>query len=80
MTEINIDKEQDIAFKRVVAINKDIDDTEAVLKRLTYMKNMNATAYGIYVNDIRVAIVDSKKTAKDILSNIQAMYLFHQEI
>nr|WP_315021329.1 M23 family metallopeptidase [uncultured Aminipila sp.] len=73
--EINIDKEQDIAFKRVVAINKDIDDTEAVLKRLTYMKNMNATAYGIYVNDIRVAIVDSKKTAKDILDNIQAMYL-----
>lgn len=73
--EINIDKEQDIAFKRVVAINKDIDDTEAVLKRLTYMKNMNATAYGIYVNDIRVAIVDSKKTAKDILNNIQAMYL-----
>lgn len=73
--EINIDKEQDIAFKRVVAINKDIDDTEAVLKRLTYMKNMNATAYGIYVNDIRVAIVDSKKTAKGILNDIQAMYI-----
>lgn len=72
--EINIDKKQDIAFKRVVAINKDIDDTEEVLKRLTYMKNMNATAYGIYVDDIRVAIVDSKETAKSILENIENMY------
>lgn len=72
--QINIDKEQDIAFKRVVALNKDIDDTEEVLKRLTYMKNMNATAYGIYVDDIRVAIVDSRKTAQSILQNIQTMY------
>lgn len=72
--EISIDKEQDITFKRVSALNKDIDDTEEVLKRLTYMKNMNAKAYGIYVNDIRVAIVDSKKTAKNILENIKGNF------
>ncbi len=73
--EIYIDKNQDITFKRISALNQDIDDTEAVLKRLTYMKNMNAKAYGIYINDIRVAIVDSKDTAKEILKGIQSTYL-----
>lgn len=72
--EIYIDKSQDISFKRVVALNKDIDDTEQVLKRLTYMKNMNAKACGIYVNDIRIAIVDSKKTAEGIKKCIMEGY------
>ncbi len=73
--EISIDKDQDIAFKRIITADKQIDDTEEVLKRLTYMRNMNAKAYGIYVDDIRVAIVDSEKTAKDILKTIQSDYL-----
>lgn len=72
--EIYIDKEQDIEFKRVIALNADIDDTEDVLNRLTYMKNMSAKACGIYVNDIRVAIVDNEKTANEILDAIKDGY------
>ncbi|MFV0516740.1 MAG: LysM peptidoglycan-binding domain-containing M23 family metallopeptidase [Aminipila sp.] len=73
--EISIDKTKDITFKRVSSLNKDIDDTEEVLKRLTYMRNMSARAYGIYVNDVRVAIVDSKETGQAILKNITETFL-----
>ncbi|QIB68001.1 peptidoglycan DD-metalloendopeptidase family protein [Aminipila butyrica] len=73
--EIYIDKDLDITFNRVTSFHQDIDDTEEVLKRLTYMKNMNAKAYAIYVNDLRVAIVDSRKTAKTLLNTIKSTYM-----
>jgi murein DD-endopeptidase MepM/ murein hydrolase activator NlpD len=73
--EIYIDRNRDITFERVFSINKDIDDTEDVLNKLTYMKNMSAKACGIYVNDIRVAILDSKDTAKTILDSVKSTYL-----
>jgi len=73
--EVSIDKEQDITFHRVITMNSDIDDMEDVLGRLTYMQNMNAKGYGIYVNEKRIAIVDSKKTANSILTHIKDLYL-----
>lgn len=73
--EINIDPKRDISFKRVFSINKEVDDTEDVLNKLTYMKDMSAKAYGIYINGIRVAIVDSKKTADELFDEVEAGFL-----
>ncbi|MBN7773385.1 peptidoglycan DD-metalloendopeptidase family protein [Clostridium aminobutyricum] len=73
--EIYIDRDRDITFQRVLSLNKEIDNTEDVLNKLTYMKDMSAKAYGIYVNGIRVAIVDSKKTAGDLFDEIESEYL-----
>ncbi|MGN0710195.1 MAG: peptidoglycan DD-metalloendopeptidase family protein [Anaerovoracaceae bacterium] len=77
--EISIDRDEDITFKRVFAVNKNIDDTEQVLKRLTYMRNMNAKGYAIYVGDTRAAIVDSKETAKSILEAVKSVYITDSE-
>ena len=72
--QIYIDKEDDIAFKRVFAVDRNIDDTEQVLKRLTYMKNMNAKAFAIYIDGKRAVIVDSEETAKSVLENVKNTY------
>lgn len=73
--EINIDPKRDISFKRVFSVNKEIDDTEDVLNKLTYMKDMSAKAYGIYIDGTRVAIVDSKQTATDIMNEVKAGFM-----
>ena len=39
---IQIDKDNDITFRSTVIIDKDVDDVDTVLKRLTYMSDMEA--------------------------------------
>ncbi len=73
--EIYIDKDQDITFKRVISLSKVIDDTEDVLNRLTYMKNMNAKGYAIIIDGSRAAIMDSEKSAKDTLEIVKNMFV-----
>ncbi len=72
--EIAIDPDKDIAFKRVLSAGKDIDGTEQVLKKLTYMQNMTAKGYAIYIDGIRVAILDSEKSAKAALNLVLEKY------
>lgn len=77
--EIVIDKEEDISFKRVFAIGKDIDDMELVLTRMTYMQDMVADGVGIYIDGKRVAIVDNEDTAQYILDSVLAAFTVQNE-
>ena len=72
--KVNIEPGDDITFKRVVSINKDIDNYDAVLKRLTYLTNMRADAYGIYANGKLLLAVSTKSIAKDTLDKVKAAY------
>lgn len=72
--QIYIDREDDITFKRVLSVDRTIDDTEQVLKRLTYMKNMNAKAYAIYIDGKRAVILDSEESAKKALEDVKSTY------
>jgi len=72
---IVIDKEKDIRFNKIVALNQDIDTPEDVLNRLTYMRDMKATGKGIFVDGKLVAILESEKTARDILQEVQNEFL-----
>ncbi len=73
--DITINKEKDIRFNKIVAFHQDIDDKEAILNRLTYMRDMKANGRGIYIDGKLVAILESDETAKAILSEIQNRYL-----
>lgn len=73
--EITIDKSKDIRFKKVIAFHQDVDDKEAILNRLTYMRDMKANGYGIFVNGNKVATLESEGTAKEVLSEIQSRYM-----
>jgi len=74
-TEVKIDKKLDISFKRIISVNREIDSSEQVLKKLTYMQDMKAVAYGIFVNNNREVIVSSKENAKQILESVKKRFI-----
>ena len=74
-TEVSIDAKKDIGFKRVFSLGLDKDSTEEVLEKLTFMQDISALACGIYVDGVRVAIVDNEESAKGILDSYKAAYV-----
>ena len=73
-SSIVIDPETDITFNPVISYGKDIDDADTVLRRFTYMGDIQAQAYGIVVDGERVATVESEKIANDVLESIKEIY------
>jgi murein DD-endopeptidase MepM/ murein hydrolase activator NlpD len=67
---ITISESSDIAFRKVVTVNRDIDNMEEVLSRLTYMKDINVTAYGIFVDGRRAAVLPSQVEANGVLAGL----------
>ncbi len=74
-SNISIDPETDITFKPVVSIGKEIDDADTVLKRFTYMGDIQAQAYAITVDGEMISIVESKKIAEEVLDAIKNIYV-----
>ena len=64
-----------IKFKRVASLGDvEIDNTEKVLKRLTYMGNFKVSSYGIYVDGEKLGAVKTKKQAATVLENLKNKY------
>lgn len=73
--DVVLDVRDDIEFERVSALGDvKIDTSEDILKRLTYMGNLNVEAYGIYVNGKKVGAVESKDVAREVLQEIKNRY------
>ncbi len=73
-SNIVIDPETDITFTPVLKFGKEIDDPDDVLRRFTYMGDIQAQAYAINVNGERMATVESEKIAQEVLDSILAMF------
>ncbi len=74
--DVVINAKDDISFKRVPVIGKSIipDSSDEVLKRLTYMGDVNVKAYGIYINGRKMGAVESKEKAAAVLQDIKDRY------
>lgn len=73
--KIVIDAKDDITFHRKLALDESqIDDSEQVLKRLTYMGDLKVKAIGIYVNGKKIGAVQDRKTAKKVLKDVADKY------
>ncbi|MDO4544615.1 MAG: peptidoglycan DD-metalloendopeptidase family protein [Bacillota bacterium] len=73
--DVVIDAKEDITFKRVPAMGDvEIDSSEEVLKRLTYMGDLNVKAYGIYVDGTKVGAVESKEIAAAVMQQLKDRY------
>ena len=72
---IVIDPENDITFKKVLSSGKEIDTADDVLRRFTYLGDIQVTAYGIYKDGERLCIVDSEATANAVLQTIMDKYM-----
>ena len=51
-----------------------IDNSEQVLKRLTYMGDLKVKATGIYVNGKKIGAVQDRKTAEQALKDVADKY------
>jgi len=71
---VSLDVERDIEFRRVIGLNLDIDTDDDILNTLTYMKDLQVRAYGIFIDDKMVVVLENEKTAMNMLKSIQDSY------
>ncbi len=70
-----IDAKDDIQFERVSTMGDvKIDTSEDVLKRLTYMDDINVNAYCVFIDGKKVGAVQDKETAEEVFTEIKQMY------
>ena len=72
---IVIDPETDITFRPVVSSGKEIDNQDTVLRRLTYMGEINAQVAAIVVDGKIMAIVENETVAESVLQTIKDRYV-----
>lgn len=73
--KIVIDAKDDITFHRKLALDESqIDNSEQVLKRLTYMGDLKVKATGIYVSGKKIGAVQDRKTAEKALKDVADKY------
>lgn len=79
--QVIIDAKDDITFQKVSTLDRDVtpDTSEEILRRLTYMGDLNVKAYGIYVNGDKAGAVQSKDVAADVLKKIEDRYASDKE-
>lgn len=65
--DITLGQQDDIQFRKVVTVNRDVDDMEQVLNRLTYMQDINVAAFGIFVDGKRAAVLPTREEADRVL-------------
>lgn len=76
---IEIDPAKDITFKRVVSYGKAVDTEDDVLRRLTYMGEINASASAIIVDGETKVIVENEKIAEQVLQDIKDIFITDDE-
>lgn len=74
-SNITIDPDTDITFRPVVSYGKEIDDQDTVLRRLTYMGEINAQVAAIVVDGKPIVIVESEEIAEDVLETVKKSYV-----
>lgn len=72
--DVQIDINRDFSFRKVVIMNRHTDNDDEVLAKLTYMQDARALASGIFADGKKVAVVDSKRTANEVLEEIIDRY------
>ena len=74
-SNISINPETDIEFKQVISDGKQIDSVDDVLRKFTYMGDIQATAYAVIINGERMMILESEQIAKEVLNNVLNTYM-----
>ena len=71
--EVVINEEDDIQFKRVALIGSSlhVDTSEDVLRRMTYVGDINVIGYCITVDGKSAVILDSEESAQAVLADIK---------
>ena len=76
---IAIDAESDITFKPVLSFGKELDSPDAVLKKFTYMGDIQTKGYAINVDGTVIGTVESESVGQDVLHSVIDKYLTKKE-
>ena len=63
-----------VTFRKVSAAEKDLDDADTVMNKLTYMTDIEVSAYGIYQDGKLLTVVETKGTADSLVNETLAYY------
>ena len=63
-----------VTFKKVSAANKDVDQSDEVLNKLTYMTEIEVIGYGIYEGNNLLAVLDTESNANQVLDDVLNYY------
>lgn len=78
--DVIIDAKEDIQFERVSTVGEvKIDTSEDVLKRLTYMNDINVNAYCVFIDGKKVGAVEDKEIAEEVFTEIKQKYTSDME-
>ena len=77
--DVEIDKYQDITFRKLMGLGITADSKDDVLNNLTYMKSLKAKGYAIVADGKQIAILQNQETAQSILDRIRDLYLKDSE-
>ena len=66
--------DNNVTFRRVSAAEKDVDDPDTIINKLTYMTDIEVSAYGIYQDDKLLTVVETKGTANSLVDEVLAHY------
>ena len=75
--EVIIDAKDDIEFKRVAIIGSSlhVDSSEDVLRRMTYVGDINVIGYCITVDGKAAVVLDSEESAEAVLNDIESDFV-----
>ena len=71
---VNLDAERDIQFKRVFGLNFKFDSKDDILNTLTYMKDIQVTAYAIRVDGVDVVVLDNEAAARSVIEDLKTSF------
>ena len=72
---VAISGEDDITFTPVISYGKEVDNGDDVLKKFTYMGDIQTKAFGFFVNGNKLATVQSEKEGQKVIDSIIEKYL-----
>lgn len=74
-TNISIDPEEDITFTRAFTLNRQIDNSDMVLSRLSNMTDAWAETYAIRIDGKDKYFLETKQEAQEVLDKVLAYYV-----
>ena len=72
---IAISAESDITFKPVLSFGKELDTPDAVLKKFTYMGDIQTKGYTIVVDGNSIGTVESESVGQEVIQSVIGRYL-----
>lgn len=71
---ITFKADDNVTFRKVSSADRDVDNPDTVINKLTYMTDVEVSAYGIFEDEKLLTVVETKKAADDTVKEVLNNY------